>query len=234
MEEFKEFVFFRGKVRFRQPKAHRLSIVEVLFVANLRGIKKNSRVLDLGAGFGALSILTALRYGCEVWAMERDHLMLELLKENVILNKLEEKIHILELDLRKARDFLGAQSFNVVVANPPFYRGQSTYNQYHHETDTSLEDFIKTAGFLLKDGGHFNLLIASGRLVDAIIHMKNNRIEAAHLRFFYPKLHKNSKIVRIHGLKNLRPYPVIEKPLIINEDDGGYTQEVMNLLECFI
>lgn len=234
LEEFREFEFFRGKVRFRQPKSHRLSIVEILFVANLKGIKKRRKVLDLGAGFGALSILTALRYGCDVWALERDQLMLELLRENIRLNRLEEKIHTIELDLRHARDVLKAQSFDVVIANPPFYLGHSTSSRYHHETDTSLEDFIKTASFLLKDGGHFNLLIASGRFIEAIIHMKNYRIETSSLRFFYPKLHKNAKIVRIYGLKNLRPYPVVEKPLIINEDDNRYTQEVMDLLENFI
>ncbi len=234
MEGSKEFEFFRGKVRFRQPKAHRLSIVEILFVANLKGIKKRSKVLDLGAGFGALSILLSLRHGCQVWALERDPLMLELLRENIRLNKLEDKIHVLDLDLRTIENFLKAQSFDVVVANPPFYRGQKSGNTYHHETDTSLEDFIKTTSFLLRDGGHFNLLIASNRLVEAIVHMKKHRMEVESLRFFHPKLNKNSKVVCIHGLKNLKPLPVVEKPLIINEDSGEYTQEVKGLLESFL
>lgn len=234
MVEFEEFGFFRGKVRFRQPKAHRLSVVEVLFVANLKGIKGSSRVLDLGAGFGALSILTTIKYGCQVWAIERDRLMLELLKENIRLNGLEDRIHVLELDLRHAKSALRAQSFNTVIANPPFFTGHRAKNQYHHETDTSLENFIETAAFLLKDGGYFNLLTTPERLVEAIFSMKNNRIGITSLRLFYPKLHRNAKIVCIHGIKNLRPRPVIEKPLIINQEGGEYTQEVRSLLESFV
>ncbi|WPM31870.1 methyltransferase [Hydrogenobacter sp. T-2] len=234
MEGSKEFEFFRGKVRFKQPKAHKLSIVEILFVANLKGIRRSSKVLDLGAGFGTLSILISLKYSCKVWAMERNPIMLQLLRENIKLNKLEDKIHVLDLDLRHIQDYLKAQSFDVVVANPPFYKGSLSTNEYHHETDTSLEDFIKTASFLLKDGRHFNLLVASNRLTEAIIFMKKYRLEIESLRFFYPKLYKNAKIVCIHALKNLRPLPVVEKPLIINEESGEYTQEVKSLLESFL
>ncbi len=234
MEEYKEFEFFRGRVRFKQPKKHRLSIVEILFVANIKGIRKRSKVLDLGAGFGTLSILISLKHSCQVWAMERDHLMLQLLRENIKLNKLEEKIHVLDLDLRNAKNSLKSQSFDVVVTNPPFYTGYNPANVYHHETDTSLEDFIKTASFLLKDGGYFNLLVASNRLVEVIIYMKKHRLEIESLRFFHPKLQKNAKIVCIHALKNLRPLPVVEKPLIINKDSGEYTQEVKNLLDSFL
>lgn len=234
MEGCKEFTFFRGKVRFIQPKAHRLSIIEILFVANLKGIKRSSKVLDLGAGFGALSVLTVLRYGCQVWALERDQLMIELLRKNIELNGLEGKIHLLELDLRRVEDLLKPQSFDVVIANPPFYSGHSSDNAYRHETDTKLEDFIRATGFLLKDGGHFNLLIASNRLIEAIMHMKDYRIRVESLRFFYPKLDRNAKVVRIHALKNLNPNLVVEKPLIINEEGHKYTQEVNAILENFV
>ncbi len=234
LEEPKEFDFFRGKVRLKQPKAHRLSIVEILFVANLKGIRKSSKVLDLGAGFGTLSILISLKHSCQVWAMERDPLMLHLLRENIKLNKLEGKIHVIDLDLKTAQNYLKAQSFDVVVVNPPFYKGYNPANAYHHETDTSLEDFVKIGSFLLRDGGHFNLLIASYRLVEAIIYMKDYRIEVESLRFFHSKLQKNAKIVCIHGLKNLKPLPFIEKPLVINEESGEYTQEVKSLLESFL
>ena len=137
LEGYRKFEFFRGKVRFKQPRAHRLSIVEILFVANLKGIKKSSKVVDLGAGFGALSILTALRYQCQVWAIERDPIMLELLRYNVKVNNLEDRIHILDLDLRYIKEDLSPQIFDVVIANPPFYKGQATDNIYHHECDTS-------------------------------------------------------------------------------------------------
>ncbi|MEN3047127.1 MAG: methyltransferase, partial [Candidatus Hydrothermales bacterium] len=187
MEEYKEFEFFRGKVRFRQPKAHRLSIVEILFVANLKGIRRKSKVVDLGAGFGALSILVALKYGCHVWAVERDPYMLELLRYNLEVNGLKQKVHVVGEDIRSLKNSFGLQYFDVVVANPPFYRGNDSTNIYHHEQDTSLEDFIKIGGFLLKDGGSFNLLIASNRMIDSIFFMKNNNIGVASLRFFYPK-----------------------------------------------
>lgn len=234
LEGYREFEFFRGKVRFKQPRAHRLSIVEILFVANLKGIKKSSKVVDLGAGFGALSILTALRYQCQVWAIERDPIMLELLRYNVKVNNLEDRIHILDLDLRYIKEDLSPQIFDVVIANPPFYKGQATDNIYHHECDTSLEDFIKSGSFLLKDGRSFNLLMASSRLIEAIINFKKYNISVASMRIFYPKYDKNGKIIHIYALKNLKPSLVIEKPLIINEKSGKYTQEVENILESFL
>ncbi len=233
MAECKEFEFFRGKVRFKQPRSHRLSIVEILFVANLKGVKKNYRVLDLGAGFGALSILIALRYGCCVYALERDPLMLELLKYNIEANRLEEKIHILDLDLKHMKNSsLKPQSFDLVVANPPFYLSKG--NIYRHELDTSLEDFIKAGSYLLKDGKGFNLLMASNRLIESINYMLRYNLGVESIKIFYPRIDKAGKIVRLYALKNLRPVITIEKPLIINEINGEYTQEVKVILNSFL
>ncbi|MDW8032720.1 MAG: methyltransferase [Aquificaceae bacterium] len=234
MEGYREFTFFRGRVRFRQPNYYRLSVVELLFLANLKGIRKSSKVVDLGSGFGALSLLIALKYGCQVWAVERDPHMLQLLSYNTRANGLEDKVRPVELDIRHVDKVFRPQYFDVVVANPPFYRGGQKKDGYRHEKDTTLEDFLKSTGFLLRDGGSLNLLIASNRLIEAIFHMKNHNINVASLRFFYPTLKKNGKIVRIHALKNLNPDQVVEKPLIINEEKGGYTQEVRSILEGFL
>lgn len=235
LEEYKEFEFFRGKVRFKQPKGHRFSIVEVLFVANLKGIKRNCKVVDLGAGFGTLSILTALKYGCEVWAVERDPQMLDLLKYNIEVNNLKNRVHIIDMDLRNIKkSSLSFYSFHMVIANPPFYRGSSHGNIYHHETDTTFEDFIRSGSFLLKDGGGFNLLMASNRFIEAIDCMKSYNLNVSIVRIFYPKLEKNGKIVHIFAVKNLKPQLVIEKPLIINENNGEYTQEVRCILDSFL
>ncbi len=229
MEEYKEFGFFRGKVRFKQPKKHRLSIIELLFISNIKGIKKKSKVIDLGAGFGALSILIAIKYGCPVWAVEKDPLMLELLEYNVIKNGLEEKIQIINSDIKKLMELVKPHSFDCVVANPPFFR-QAGSNPYHHETETTLEDFIKTASKLLRDGGVLNLLITAERFFESLQLMDKHRIGVASLRFFHPKINKGAKVVSIYGRRNFKPTPTVEKPLIINEEKGGYTEEVKSML----
>ncbi|MCS6876432.1 MAG: methyltransferase [Aquificaceae bacterium] len=234
MEEYKEFSFFRGKVRFRQPREHRLSVVELLFSANLKGIRKKHKVVDLGAGFGALSILTSLKHECSVWAVERDKRMINLLKHNIEINGLRERVHVVELDIRDIKKVFKPGFFDVVIANPPFYNYMQTGNGYHHETDTTLKDFITSGSFLLRDGGSFNILIASERTIEVILYLKERNINASSLRFFYPKTNKNAKIVRIHALKNITPKPIVERPLIINEEGGGYTPEVRTVLESFL
>ncbi len=233
MEEFKEFEFFRGKVKFKQPKAHRLSIVEILFVANLKGIKRGFKVADLGAGFGTLSILTALRYECQVWAIERDSTMLDLLSYNVKINNLEDRVHVVNLDIKYIEKGFKPQFFDAIIANPPFYKGTTSDNVYHHEIDTTLEDFIRAGSFLLKDGRGFNLLVSSDRLLEAALYMKKYNTNVLSIRIFYPKVTKNAKLVHIYALKNLNPRLNVEKPLIINEENGEYTQEVKGILENF-
>ncbi len=234
MEEYKEFTFFRGRVRFRQPKKHRLSVIQILFVENLRGIRKSSKVLDLGAGFGALSVLIALKHGCKVYALERDPLMLELLRYNVGVNGLEDRIEIIEGDLREYKALLKRSYFDCVVANPPFYTQGNVRNPYHFESDTRLEDFVDATAYTLRDGGYLNLLIPSNRLHHACEMLSEKNMSMAYVRFFHPKEDKNAKLVRISCVKNAKSLPIVEKPLIINTHDGNYTPEVQCTLDFMI
>lgn len=234
--EAEEFVFFGGKVRFKQPKKHRLSVVELLFLSNLKGVKRSSKVVDLGAGFGTLSILTSLKYGCEVWAVERDETMLELLKYNVRINQLDGKVHVIEGDIRFIERFMKRDFFDNVLLNPPFY--PRTYrnknNYFHFETDTDLADFIKATKYVLKDGGRVNLLYTAFRCMEAFLILKNNNINPSNVRIFYPKAEKNGKFIHIYGIKNGKGYMTIEKPLVINRSYGEYTDEVKSVLYGFL
>ncbi len=236
MEKFEEFNFFRGKVKFIQPRQHRLSIVEVIFLSTLKGVKRNSTVADLGAGFGALSIPITLKFHCKVIAIEKDSIMLQLLHQNVKNNNLENRVQILEMDIREVNQKLKSQSVNCVVLNPPFYpqQNEGKSNPYHTEVDGRLEDFLKASVHLLKDGGFINLLIPSYRLLEACNIMENINIKPAYLKFLHPFMDRNAKFVRIVGIKNLNPKLVIESPLIINHRENKYTHEVWEILERFL
>ncbi|MFN3813874.1 MAG: tRNA1(Val) (adenine(37)-N6)-methyltransferase [Aquificaceae bacterium] len=233
--EDKEFSFFWGRVRFKQPKEHRLSIVELLFLANIKGVKRKSKVVDLGAGFGTLSILTAIKYGCNVWAVEKDKRMLELLRYNVSVNQVKDKVHLVEGDVHFIKDIMPKEFFDVALINPPFYPKTYKYinNRFHFEKDTELKDFLKAVAYLLKDGGALNLLYTTFRLVDTILCLRDINIMPTNLRIFYPKLEKYGKFFRLYGIKNGRGYMTIEKPLIINENTGEYTEEVKYILNNF-
>ncbi len=234
MEGFKEFSFFGGKVKFKQPKEHRLSVVELLFVANLKIIKKSSKVLDLGAGFGALSILIALKFGCEVYALERDSVMLNLLRYNLRINKLVDKIKVIEADLKYYNKFIKPSYFDCVVVNPPFYTQENTNNPYHFETDTKLEDFLDCAYYALKNNGYLNLLIPTNRLNEVYKNLSVKDLVPVYIRFFYAKENKNAKLARIVCKKKAKSQVTIEKPLIINKLDGSYTPEVQNIINFMI
>lgn len=236
MEEFKKFDFFRGKVKFIQPKAHRLSVVEVLFVSSIKGIKRKSLVADLGAGFGALSILIALRYGCRVLAVERDQTMIQLLRQNLKNNNLEGKVEILECDIREINKNIKRQSVDCVVINPPFHpeTPSTKANPYHTEIYGTLKDFLESASYILKDGGFVNVLLPSYRLLEACNIMETLNIRPMYLKFFHPFIDKNAKLVRIVGVKNLKPKLIVENPIIINQKENKYTKEVLNIIEGFL
>ncbi|NPB07716.1 MAG: methyltransferase [Aquificae bacterium] len=232
----KPFPFFGGKILLLQPEKHKVSVDLIVFLSRLRGIKRNSKVLDLGAGFGFLSIVIALKFGCEVYALERDPQMLELLRENLRLNRLEEKVKVLEGDLRYPEKLFSRGFFDVVVANPPFYpkNFSPSPDPYHFESDTTLRDFVRTSSYALRDGGYLNLLIPAFRLGEAFGLLEKENLPPRFLSFVYPTLRKKARLVVVNAPRNRRGYTEVERPIIINEEDGSYTEEIQILLESFL
>ncbi len=228
----KKVSFFRGKTHFYQDKRHSISVDLVLFLCRVRGIKRSSRVIDLGAGFGFLSIVTAIKYRCGVTALERDGEMLEMLRENIALNSVQDLVKIVEGDVREARKLFDKDSFDVCLCNPPFFEEEG--EGIHRAGDTTLQDFISAGSYLLRDGGYFNLMIPSFRLPEAFELLLKYNLPPRFLTAVYPTAERECRLCFVASIRNV-PGPLhFDRPLVINNVDGGYTQEVSRLLEGFL
>ena len=59
--------------------------------------------------------------------------------------------------------------------------------------------------------------------------MRQNNIEPKRIRFIYPKAGKESNLVLIDGRKNGKPGLKILDPLIVHEQNGNYSKEVLKM-----
>jgi len=229
------FPFFRGKIRLLQGRKHRVSVDLVVFLSRLRGLRKTSRVADLGAGFGFLSLTIAKKFGCRVFALERDPDMLQLLRENVHLNGLGGKVVPVGMDIREVEEHFERGEFDAVVTNPPFFpRSYGCTNGYHFEDDTTLKDFIRSASYLLRDGGYLNLLIPTFRLYELFLMLAESNLPARFVTLIHSRPDRAPKLCVVTSIRNV-PGPLqVDKPLFINSPEGGYTEEVKELLENFL
>ncbi len=227
---FKEIEFFDRKLIFRQPKLHRISIDLVLFISKLRGIKRNSKVIDLGAGFGFLSVVIAKLYKCEVIAIERDPFLYSLLEYNIGTNRLSSKITPVMGDIKNISKLIEKGVCDVCVINPPFYRGQSS-NHAHWESDTTLKHFIEASSYSLRDGGYLNIFFLPNRIYELFCTMNKVNIHPFYMCFLFPFENRNPKRIIVSGRKNIMGLVEIDKAFFINDKEGKYSYQTTAILK---
>ena len=69
------------------------------------------------------------------------------------------------------------------------------------------------------------------RLNEIIENLRKYRLEPKRIRFVYPKINKNSNLVLIKAVKYANSFLKVEKPLIIYNEDGTYTDEILKIYE---
>jgi tRNA1Val (adenine37-N6)-methyltransferase len=111
-----------GSLRLRQPKTgYRVNVDSLLLVA-FAGPRRVERVVDLGAGVGALGLLS-LHAGLAKRALlvEASAELAELSRDNLERGGFTGEV--LQLDLRRAR--LQESGVPLVLCNPPYYPARS-------------------------------------------------------------------------------------------------------------
>ena len=59
--------------------------------------------------------------------------------------------------------------------------------------------------------------------------MRKSKIEPKQVRLVQAKANEKPNLVLIKGIKNSKPFLKVEEPLIIYNDDGSYTDEVLEI-----
>ena len=212
-------------------------IDSVLLSDFAKEIKNNSNVLDLGTGTGILSILLSGKTNLKkIYGIEIQKDIADMAKRSVKLNNLEDKVEIINTDIKNLKNIFDINSFDAIVTNPPYKNensGKINENEYkyisRHETTANLSDFIKISVQLLKDKGSFYMVHRPERLVDIIYELRSNKLEPKNIKFVYSNKEKEPKLVLIKAVKNANKFLKVEKPLFVYNQDGNYTDEILKI-----
>ena len=208
--------------------------MDAVLLSGFAKVKKGESVLDLGTGTGILPILLdAKTEGGHFTGLEIQPESADMARRSVILNNRQDKIDIVTGVIKNALNIFGAASFDVIVTNPPYM------NQNHgitnpespkaiarHELLCSLEDVIRQTRSLLKVNGRMYMVHRPFRLPDIMELMNECGIEPKKMRFVHPYVDREPSMVLIEGVRGGNRRLTVEKPLVIYDGPGEYSEEI--------
>lgn len=211
--------------------------MDAVLLSGFARAKKQERCLDLGCGNGIIPILMeAKTEGKHFTGLEIQPESADMARRSVALNGLQDRIDIVEGDIKDASKIFGASSFHVVTTNPPYMTAQhGLTNVYEaktiarHEILCNLEDIIRESARLLMPGGRFYMVHRPFRLAEIISLMVQYRMEPKRMRLVYPYVDREPNMVLIEGLRGGKSRMTVEKPLIVYKEPGKYTDEIYDV-----
>lgn len=110
--------FYHGRIRVLQKKKGYRFSVDAPLLADFIQTQPEDDILELGTGCGIIPLLLSLKPFRNLIALEIQASLVDLAQRNVRLNTLEDRITVLNQDLRT---FSPSRKFDVVFSNPPYY-----------------------------------------------------------------------------------------------------------------
>ena len=211
--------------------------VDAVLLSGFAAAKKGDKVLDLGTGTGIIPILmSAKTQAAHFSALEIQPESAEMARRSVLLNDLQDKIDIVEGDIKKAAEIFKPSYFDVITTNPPYMNFEGGLkNSFdpktiaRHEVLCSLDDIALAAQKLLKFGGHFYMVHRPHRLTDIMCTLRAHKIEPKKIRFVQPYANREPNMVLIEGVRSGKPMVKVLPTLVIYKDDGTYTDEIIDI-----
>lgn len=210
--------------------------VDAVLLANFAKVKKGANVADLGTGTGIIPILIAGKSEAKnIVGVEIQEDVYEMATRSVKLNSLEDRVKIINTDIKTVDKELEINNYHVVTSNPPYMHADGIKNPNdkkaisRHEVKCNLEDVIKAASRLVMPRGKFFMIHRPTRLVDIITLGRKYRLEPKVIQFVHPKPKKAPNLVLVEFVKDGKSELKILDPLYVYGEDGEYTKELKDI-----
>ncbi len=211
--------------------------MDAVLLSGFAHVKRGEKVLDMGTGTGIIPLLlSAKTEGEHFTALEIQKEIAEMAARSVAMNHLEEKIEIVNGDIKEASRIFGAASFDVVTTNPPYMNDAHGLKNptevkaiSRHEVLCTLEDVVREGAKVLKSGGRMYMVHRPHRLIEIITAMKQYKMEPKRMCMVHPFKDKEANMVLIEAVKGGGSWLKMEAPIIVYKEPGVYTDEIYSI-----
>jgi len=171
------------------------------FDTNYKNAREKKTFLEIGAGQGAISLLLSeTAIVSKIFAVEIQEKIFKILKKNVKINKLNDKIIPINKDIKSVEG-----EYDFIFSNPPYKKinsGKMPINEAErvskYEVLLTLEELILEIKRLLKNHGEFFVIVPNDRLNDVF---KNIYVNKMNILTMDINKYKKMDLVVIHGKK---------------------------------
>ena len=214
--------------------------LDSVLLPNFVTINKNTKkILDLGCGNAPIPMILSTMTDAEIYGIELQKEIYDLAIESLKINKLENRINIINDNIKNLDKYFDINSFDVIVSNPPYFILDENSNTNdciqktiaRHEKEITLSEIVETAKKYLKNNGTFAIVHRTDRLIEIIEEFRKNNIEPKRIRLIYPKENKESNMVLIEGRKNGNVGLKILPPLYVHNSNGEYRDEIKSMFK---
>ena len=211
--------------------------MDAVLLSGFAKAKRGDQVLDIGTGTGIIPILMAAKTkAAHLTGLEIQHESADMAMRSVQFNHLEERITIVQGDVREAGTYFAPASFDVVTSNPPYMiaqHGQTNPDSAkmiaRHEICCTLEDVVSQTAKLLKNSGRFYMVHRPFRLAEIFNMLIRYKLEPKRMQMVYPYIDKEPNMVLIEAMKGGKSRITCEPPMIVYEKPGVYTQKIYEI-----
>ena len=225
-----------GGPLFCQAEHFRLS-TDCVLLADFVNTSSAAKGIDLGCASGAIGLLLLSRSPrLHMTGLELLPQAAALAGEKMAVNGLSARSRIVTGDIRQHRQLFPSGSFDLVVANPPYFplgSGAVSPDEgraaARGELSCTLEDICTAAAFLCRTGGRFSLVHKPERLSEVLCCMSRHGLEPKRLRLVCHRAELAPNLALIEGRRGGRPGMKVEPLLILRNADGEETDEVKRI-----
>jgi tRNA1Val (adenine37-N6)-methyltransferase len=202
------------------------------WVAHLATTIQPKHILDIGSGTGLLSLMLAQQTEAFIQTVEIDELAAQQAKQNIANSKWKDRIDVHHQDILS---FKPAQSFDLIVTNPPFFENdlhslQTQRNIALHSTQLSLSALYNCIHHLLSADGYFAILLPYHRThyfenlaIDFLLQHK--------ILVHQTKTHSAFRTMLLFSKKSI--LATKSETIFIKEDAANYSEAFIQLLKPY-
>jgi tRNA1(Val) A37 N6-methylase TrmN6 len=237
--------FLGGRLQILQPRqSYRAGLDAVMLAAAVeqRGAAP-FRVLDVGAGVGTAGLAVAWRCPkAQVVLLEREPDLIDLARQNIARNGLEDRVSAVEADLTTISNAALAAAgiaegmFDQVIANPPYHtEGAGTSARHalkaaaHAMPEAGLDDWCRFLARMTRPAGEA-LIVHKTAALPELIQALRGRFGGLSALPLHSHAGEPAGRIILKGIKGSRAPFRLESGLLLHEADERFTRGAEGVL----